>query len=207
MRSIGQIIAVNSRQAARRNSPEVRCRVHDAPGSDRRRGGGDAGRLIDADVIHQHVLRERHAGVRRTQKRGRPPDGQIQQKEEWSVENPLRAGRQGCRRHQVIGGAVYIPDDGVRRPLDGVHVVIVVDRFAERQRIRGPQAIAAGIPRAVRRSVVDRGVVMVGSEVLHDVDFAGTGPRRCRDVLAQHPEGGPDALAERQLDASLDPAV
>src|ERR1019366_9216291 len=106
-----------------------------------------------------------------------------------------------------IGGSVHIPDDGIRRPLDGVDVVIVVDRLAERQCIGVSYAAAAGIPRAMCRSVVDGGAVIEGPEVLHDVDFAAPGPWRGRNVLAQHPEGGPDALAERKLDARFDSAV
>jgi hypothetical protein len=45
------------------------------------------------------------------------------------------------------------------------------------------------------------------ADVFHDVDFAALRPARCRDVLAEHPERGPHALAFRNFYAGFDAAV
>src|ERR1022692_2832470 len=94
-----------------------------------------------------------------------------------------------------------------RRRGETVDVIVVVDGFAGGERGGGREAIAAGIAGTMRGAVIDGGVVVEGPEVLHDVDFAACGPRDRGDVFAQHPEGGPDTLAEGKLDAGLDPAV
>src|SRR5260370_1318040 len=56
-------------------------------------------------------------------------------------------------------------------------------------------------------SIVDGGIVVEGPKVLHDVDFAARWPADRTDVLAQHPERGPDPLAKGKLDSGLNPAV
>ncbi len=89
MYGVGQIAAIQGGEAARRNGAEVRRCVDDTPGRDGRRGGGDGDGLIDADVVHEHVLREGDGGVGRAEEGGGAADGEIQQKEEWRVENPL----------------------------------------------------------------------------------------------------------------------
>ena len=45
------------------------------------------------------------------------------------------------------------------------------------------------------------------THVLHDVDLAACRPVHRGDVIAEHPEGRPHALAERDFDARLDAAV
>jgi len=59
----------------------------------------------------------------------------------------------------------------------------------------------------VNVAVIYRLVVLEGSEVLHDVDFAAVRPADLRDILAQHPERGPNAFPERKLDARFDSPV
>ena len=45
------------------------------------------------------------------------------------------------------------------------------------------------------------------ADVFHDVDFAALGPADGGNVFAEHPEGGPHALAFRDFDAGFDAAV
>src|SRR5258708_33351619 len=59
----------------------------------------------------------------------------------------------------------------------------------------------------MRGSVIDGRIVVEGAEILHDVHLAAGGPGDRPDVLAQHPESGPDTLAERKFDSGLNPAV
>src|SRR5216684_5129361 len=59
----------------------------------------------------------------------------------------------------------------------------------------------------MRGSVIYGCIVVEGAEILHDVHLAAGGPGDRPDVLAQHPEGGPDTFAERKLDSGLNPAV
>src|ERR1051326_6720749 len=45
------------------------------------------------------------------------------------------------------------------------------------------------------------------ADIFHDVDLAAGGPARLVDVIAEHPECGPDSLTARDLDAGLETAV
>ncbi len=45
------------------------------------------------------------------------------------------------------------------------------------------------------------------ADVLHHVDLAGVRPADLADVVAEHPEGGPHALAPRHLEPRLDVSV
>jgi len=44
------------------------------------------------------------------------------------------------------------------------------------------------------------------TDIFHDVDFAALRPADPFDVIAKHPEGGPDALALRDFDAGFEAA-
>ena len=206
MLGIGQARSGQGRQAARGQVAEIGRGIHHASWRDHRGIGGDGRGLINAHVVHQHVLgRKRRVGVGMAQKRGIAADGQVQQDEERVVEDPVRSSGQRSGRDGMEQGTVHEPLNGILRPLDGIHVIVVRHLFAEGQSIGLADAACAGIPRTVRRAVVYRGIVGVGPEVLHDVDFAAARPGHRRDVLAEHPEGRPHALSERQLDARDNP--
>ncbi len=63
--------------------------------------------------------------------------------------------------------------------------------------------LAAKMNRAVDRVVAGHAEI----DRLDDVDLARCRPATVDIVLRQHPERGPDALAGRQTDTCLDPAV
>ena len=44
-------------------------------------------------------------------------------------------------------------------------------------------------------------------DVFHNIDFAAAGPADSSDVVAHHPDRGPNSLASRQLRAHFDAAV
>src|SRR5689334_8210702 len=45
------------------------------------------------------------------------------------------------------------------------------------------------------------------ADVLHNVDLAAVGPMNSIDVITQHPECRPDALAKRNLDSCFEAAI
>src|SRR5438067_604983 len=45
------------------------------------------------------------------------------------------------------------------------------------------------------------------ADIFHDVDLAAVGPMNSIDIVAQHPERRPDALAKRNLDPGFDTAI
>src|SRR5437762_3771018 len=57
---------------------------------------------------------------------------------------------------------------------------------------------------AVKRAVDGGGRFRDG---FHDVDFAASGPARCSDVIAEHPESGPHSLPRGDFDARFKAAV
>src|SRR5207247_2425724 len=79
-----------------------------------------------------------------------------------------------------------------------------VGEGAGAQVVGAADALRAGIPRAVHRTVYPAGLF---ADVLHDVDFAARGPAGRGDVVAQHPESGPQPLPARYLNPGLDGPV
>ncbi len=217
VRVIGQVRAIQRGQAAGRDVSQGRRGIQYPRGVDDRRGGRDGGRLIDADVIHQHVLiRKRRVGIGSTEERGGSADGEVQQDEERRVEFPRLSGRKRRWCGRVVVLPVHVKRDRILRPLDGVHVVVVVDGLAQRQRVPAAGAVVAVIARANRRCRSVRGAVVgrrvvdvaVSPEVLHDVDFATPGPADGCDVFTEHPERRPYAEAGGwKLDSGFDQAV
>src|SRR5205823_2413666 len=61
-----------------------------------------------------------------------------------------------------------------------------------------------GVPGAVHRAVYPAGLL---ADVLHDVDLAAPGPAGGGDIIAQHPESGPQPLPTRYLNTGLDATV
>ena len=89
-------------------------------------------------------------------------------------------------------------------PFDGVDVEGFVEIFAAGE-FCGSGEIGGG---AVGERAVDGAVDGGGlfADIFHDVDFAAFGPADGFDVVAEHPEGGPDALALRDFDAGFEAA-
>src|SRR5689334_10153912 len=69
---------------------------------------------------------------------------------------------------------------------------------------RRADAAAPGVSRPVDGPVYRR---RAGAEMLHDIDLTATGPSGLADVLAQHPERGPDPARMRDLYPRLDQPV
>src|ERR1700687_3018606 len=99
---------------------------------------------------------------------------------------------------------VDLEADHVRFPLDSEDVEVVGKAPVARKRIRSADTVRAGISRAVDGAVYEAWFL---ADVLHDVDFAAVGPPGFVDVVAQHPECGPDSLSARNLDAGLEAPI
>lgn len=135
----------------------------------------------------------------------RPAEGQVEDHVLVVVEDPLAASG----LELLAGGRLDDPVvDGERhafgRPLDAVGVPRV-----------GAAAVRVGLLLADVAVGRVAGAVQGGAgpvavaDVLHDVRLARAGPRdrRVVDVAAEHPEGGPEAVTDRQLHAGADLAV
>src|SRR5437773_2628668 len=113
------------------------------------------------------------------------------------------ASRKTLRGDGQVEGAVDVPANRIRLPLAGVHVK-GVGEGARGQVICAADALRTGVPRAVHRAVHPAGLL---ADVLHDVDLAARGPADGGDVVAQHPESGPQPLPARYLNTGLDATV
>ena len=119
------------------------------------------------------------------------------------VVDPMGAGRK-------VGGRAFDDEvvveeelDVVGRPLDGVEVEGGVDLFACGEVEFGGGAFGAAVAGAV-----DGAVHRVGrADGFEDVDLAAVGPVVGFVVVAEEPEGGPDAFADGELDAGFEAAV
>src|SRR5207245_10799773 len=85
----------------------------------------------------------------------------------------------------------------------GYGVKAVRERSA-RQRVGTADAVGTGVSGTVHCAVYGPGLLPA---VLHDVHLAARRPADLRDVIAQHPNRGPQPLPARDLNARLDPAV
>src|SRR5206468_7066519 len=132
-----------------------------------------------------------------------PADGDVHDDEERVVEHPRVAAGVG-RGAALVLVAVDGERDRVRCPVDGEDVEVVGERRPAGQRVRAGQRTAAGVAGAVQAAVVG---ARFPADVLHDVDLTAAGPADAADVVAEHPEGGPDALAPGQLDTGLEVPV
>ncbi len=130
-------------------------------------------------------------------------DRQVEDEEERLVERPGVAVRVG-RGAVLVDVSVDRPGDGVGGPVDGEGVEVVGEGLAVGQGVAGPDAAGAGVAGPVQGAVHGGGLE---ADVLHDVDLTGVGPPDLSDVVTEHPEGGPHALAARDLHARLDVAI
>ena len=153
--------------------------------------------LIHADVIDEHLLRERR---RRVGIAGPvAADREVQQHEERVIEDPRRTGWDVAERSPAILPLVHEPPDFPGTPLDREDVVVVRE-WRRGERVRAADSIPAGIARAMQRAVHR---IWLLPDVLHDVDLATLRPTDGIDVIAEHPECGPDPLSSGDLDAGL----
>ena len=159
-----------------------------------------SGALVNAHVIHEHLLRENGSIVRRPGPIS--SDGQIEQQEERAVEHPLRPCGQTGRSNRLIERLIHIPSNRAWFPFHGVDVKAIGEPLACRQRERAGDAFRARISGAVNGSV---NLVRLFADVLHDVDLAAVRP--VSRLVAHHPKRRPHSFACRNLDASLEAAV
>ena len=161
------------------------------------------GTLVNAHVIDQHALRWKHGG-------GVGVSGpvaahrQIKKQEEWFVKDPLppRFQVRACTAHVEI--IVDVEVHGISVPLDSENVEVIRKALLAGQSVGRFDAGAADVSGAMDRAV-NRSRLL--TDVFHDVDFAARGPADFVDVIAEHPEGGPHALAVRNLDACFEASI
>src|SRR5690606_22280762 len=106
------------------------------------------------------------------------------------VEDPAIAADIGGGLAGVLD-AVDRPGDGVRLPVDREGVERVGKCLPAGQCVPGADPTIAGVAGAVDRAVHSG---RLATDVLHDVDLAAGRPADAADVVAQHPERGPQAL-------------
>src|SRR5262249_11692270 len=94
--------------------------------------------------------------------------------------------------------------DRVGLPLQREDMEVVGEAPSVRQGVESSRAVPARVSRPVNRAVDDR---RLSPDVFHDVDLAARRPAHAGDVVAEHPERGPQALSGRQLDARLEASV
>src|SRR5437899_948134 len=155
--------------------------------------------LVHPHIIHPHRLREDGGCIRIT--RPVTTHGHVEKDEKGVVVHPPPG--QGIRGDGLVQHVVYVPANRSRLPLDGVDVKRVGKR-ARRQVVRAADASRAGVPRAVYCAVHPARFL---ADLLHDVDLAARGPADGGDVVAQHPERGPQPLSARYLNTGLDATV
>src|SRR6516225_6419551 len=115
------------------------------------------------------------------------------------IEDPGAAGGPLGLSKSCIEIGVHIKTHRARLPLDGVNMKIIGECLAGRQCENGSSvAGAARRAWAVKRAMHRAGLP---ADILHDVDFATSGPAGGRDVIAKHPESGPHSLPRGNLDA------
>src|SRR5438034_6056524 len=155
--------------------------------------------LVDPYIVHPHRLREDRCCIRTA--RPGTTHRNVENDEKRMVVHP--ASRKTLRGDGQVEGAVDVPANRIRLPLDGVHVRSVGEG-ARGQVICAANALRTGVPGAVHRAVYPAGLL---ADVLHDVDLAAPGPAGGGDIIAQHPESGPQPLPTRYLNTGLDATV
>src|SRR5699024_12253760 len=111
------------------------------------------------------------------------------------VERPL-GGADGGGGDGVVGDGVDEPRDALVVPLDRVHVQVVGEGTTFGVIVGSTDACIPGVAGPVNGAVDS---TRLGTDVLHDVDLAGAGPRSRRKLLPQHPKRRPDPLAGGHL--------
>src|SRR5580693_3720057 len=161
-----------------------------------------AGSLVHADIIYQHSLREDGTGVWISGPVASHRD--IQQQKKRVIEYPLPAGTKIGSSASDVEIIVDIEADGVGLPLDGEDMKVIGKSSFLWQAVGSFDSNAAGVTRPVNRAVDNRRFL---ANVFHDVDLATGRPTCFVDVIAQHPERWPHALARRNFDACFEAPV
>src|SRR6266566_5370632 len=147
--------------------------------------------LVHPHIVHPHRLREnrRSIGIAGPG----PTDRYVQNDEERMIVYPWSG--QVIRSDGLVQRIVDIPANRGRVPLDREDVKRVGEG-TRAQFIRTGYALCARVAGAMNRAVHPARLL---ADVLHDVDLAASGPCHRGAVVAQHPEGGPQALTARDL--------
>src|SRR3989442_5704 len=146
---------------------------------------------VPAHRLHPHRVRK---------DRGRigvagpgPADRYVQNDEERMIVHPWSG--QVIRSDGLIQRIVDVPANRARVPLHGEDMKRVGEG-TRAQFIRTGYALCTGVAGAMHRAVHPARLL---ADVLHDVDLTARGPADRGAVVAQHPEGGPQALPARDL--------
>src|SRR5450755_224325 len=119
------------------------------------------------------------------------------------VIDPLVSCRQIGGSTRGVKMIVHVEPDLVGLPL-GSEYVIVVSESSGGDGVRRANSLPTGISGAVNCAMDDR---RFAADVFHDVDFAAGRPADFFNVIAQHPERGPDSLPVRNLDSGFKTSV
>src|SRR5215469_6691327 len=158
--------------------------------------------LVYPNVIDQHGLREDRGTVGIA--RPASADRDVQQNEEFVMVDPFRSFREICRRARGVELIVDVEADGFVFPFDRVNVEVVGEGRVAGKAEGCTDALAAGVFRTVNRAVDERRFL---ADIFHDVDLAALRPSALTDVVAEHPESGPDALTAGNLNAGFEASV
>src|SRR2546422_2551682 len=155
--------------------------------------------LVYPHIVHSHGVREDR---RRIGTAGPvPTDRHVQNDEERVIEHPPPGHI--LRGDGLVQRIVDVPSNRLRLPFDGIDVK-AVGEGARAQFIGAGHTLCTRVLGAVHRPVHPAGFL---ADVLHDVDLAARGPTDRVAVVAQQPEGGPQALPARDLNPCLHAAV
>src|SRR6185312_4515479 len=133
-----------------------------------------------------------------------PTHCEIQDNKEWMVVHPARPVRQVGGRARSIEMLVHVKTNFVRLPFHSKHVELIAESPAAGQGERRTDPVLSRIAGPVDSAVSDGGLA---AQVLDDVDLAASWPASACDVISEHPERGPDALAARHFDSCFEASV
>ena len=159
--------------------------------------------LIDPDVVDEHFVRE--LGVVHFETGPVTSHGDIQQKEERLMEG-VGAASVVFNRNFVVLKIIYVHHDELFVPGEFVCMELGdVKFFLCAVVVAGVVTVLGVVPFVLPVVGAVHDVFTVDG--LDDVDFAAGRPGDLIDVFAEHPEGGPDALAGGERDACFYGAV
>src|SRR4029077_13019864 len=152
--------------------------------------------------IDQHRLREDRGFVRVSGPVS--SHGDVEDHEKGMVIYPLRSlwkVRWGTSFVEVV---VDVEANCSWLPFDREDVEVIRKSQISGQAVRISDAVCARISWPVNGTVYNRWLF---ANVFHNVDLAEIGPTGFVNVVAQHPEGGPDSLATRNFDAGFEASI
>ena len=159
--------------------------------------------LIDPDVVDEHFVGE--LAVVNFETGPVTSHGYVQQKEEGLMEG-VGAASVIFDRNFVVLEIVYIHDHELFIPSEFVCMELGdVKFFLCAVVVAGVVTVLGVVPFVL--PVVGAVYDVLAVDGFDDIDFAAGGPGNLIDVFAEHPEGGPDALAGGERDACFYGAV